>query len=167
MRLVESEDDDDQKYILSLSILNFLKSSSHMHLMYPFMQNKGAIFKKILYYEDVCSSKKVCTIPIDIENTQIGRDVINILETFTGNEAIEPYSDVSCRLMMRIADILMNRHEGPILNIDITLNVQKELVKYQTKFYEDKKKRELKFWVDPPQNFIDALDEDTKKDHER
>lgn len=69
--------------------------------------------------------------------------------------------------MMRVADILMNRHDCPILEITIKMNVQKEMVKYQTKYYVEKKKSELKFWIDPPQSFIEDLEEGVKKEHEK
>lgn len=49
----------------------------------------------------------VKVIPIDIENTEIGKDIDTLLKCVSGVDTIEPYGDVSFRLLARIADVLM------------------------------------------------------------
>ena len=78
---ITDEDEDEEKYALSMSIINFLKASSKAPLMLKYMRQKSAIFKKILISEDMFSSENVCHIPIDIENTYIGRDIPCLMET--------------------------------------------------------------------------------------
>ena len=59
-RVVEHQDDDEEKYTLSLSILNFLKASTHddARPMRKYMrvdEKKKEIFKCILRNEDLYS----------------------------------------------------------------------------------------------------------------
>jgi hypothetical protein len=62
-----------------------------------------------LINEDLYSSKLISKIPIDIENTKISEDVESLIYLLSGdsNSSLHPYSDVSVRVIMRIADILM------------------------------------------------------------
>ena len=120
-RVVEHEDDDVEKYTLSLSILNFLKASTHddartmrKYLVIDKDEKKKEIFKSILRNEDLYSLSQVQTIPIDIESTKLGREMsclVNTLQTKRNSPALEPYSDVSLRVIMRMADLLMYCHE--------------------------------------------------------
>jgi len=52
------------------------------------MRNKSEIFRQILISEDIFSSNMVKTIPIDIENSMLGRDINTMMETITGNDTI-------------------------------------------------------------------------------
>ena len=54
--LQRDEEDDDEKYLLSLSIVNFIKACSHVPEMIPCF-NSGNILKELLWNEDVFSSK--------------------------------------------------------------------------------------------------------------
>jgi len=58
-RITEIDEDDKEKYSLSLSILNFLKASSKAQYMKKYLQNKTHIFKQILMTEDLNSSARV------------------------------------------------------------------------------------------------------------
>ena len=60
--------------------------------------------------EDLYSSLRIKSTAVDIENTFIGREMNTLLETIQGVQTIHPYSDVALRVIMRIADILQNRH---------------------------------------------------------
>jgi hypothetical protein len=84
----DQEDDDREKYALSLSILNFIKASSQAPIMQKYMRNKSEIFRQILISEDIFSSNRVKSIPIDIENSMLGRDINTMMETITGNDTI-------------------------------------------------------------------------------
>ena len=71
-RVVESDEEDQEKYSLSLSILNFIKAASWCDRMKPYMLDKEEIFKQILRNEDLYSSNMIKNIPIGIENTTMG-----------------------------------------------------------------------------------------------
>jgi hypothetical protein len=119
VRVVEEEDEDEEKYSLSLSILNFLKASSNAYYMQPYFRGKQNVqsFCKLLQYEELYSSDKIKTIPIDIENTLLGKDMHSWLEALSGMETVQPFCDVSLRALMRMADILMCRNECKFLTI--------------------------------------------------
>lgn len=106
MRISEIDDDDKEKYSLSLSILNFLKASSKAQYMKKYLKNKHNIFKQILMNEDLKSSARINSIAIDIENTLIGNDMSCLINTIKGVQSIHPYSDVSVRVLMKMADVL-------------------------------------------------------------
>lgn len=127
-RTSEVDDEDYEKYALSLSIINFLKASSETTIMKKFLRNKTSIFKKILINEDLYSSPAITNIPIDIENTFIGRDVTCLMETLQGVTTVNPYCDVSLRIIMRIADALQARHHVQFYKIgQAGKNVSEEL----------------------------------------
>jgi hypothetical protein len=77
-------DDDEEKYALSLSILNFLKAATLAPMMQKYLTNKSDKFKSILYYEDLNSSDTVKSVPIDIENTIIGKDMNCLIDCISG-----------------------------------------------------------------------------------
>ena len=52
------------------------------------MRNKSDIFRQILISEDIFSSDRVKTIPIDVENSMLGRDINTMIETISGNDTI-------------------------------------------------------------------------------
>jgi len=66
----------------------------------------------------------VKSIPIDIENSQYGREITVLLDCFEGNDYIEPYSDVSLRIIIRIADILMFRYPCEPYIVDINDDIE-------------------------------------------
>jgi|APSaa5957512535_1039671.scaffolds.fasta_scaffold273662_1 hypothetical protein len=122
--------DDEEKYALSLSILNFLKACTINPMMKKYLYNKKQIFKSILYNEDTNSSTKVKEVPIDIENTVIGSDMICLIECISGERTIQPYCDVALRLIIRMADVLMYRHECCVYEITDKPDVVSELTIY-------------------------------------
>lgn len=115
---MEIDDEDTEKYTLSLSILNFLKASSDKPMMKMYLRGKNTLFRKILTNEDNFSSKLVKDIPIDIETTMFGREMHTLMECISGVEAVEAYCDVSLRVIMRMADILMYRHSYKMFDIE-------------------------------------------------
>lgn len=116
-RTCEQDDEDEEKYTLSLSIINFLRASSGVDKMTRYMKGKTDVFKKILQNEDRYSSKMIKHIPIDIENTWFGREMHVLKECVYGVDGLEPYSDVSFRVISRMADILMMRHSYKMFEI--------------------------------------------------
>jgi hypothetical protein len=139
MRVVEDEDEDGEKYALSLSIVNFIKASSRCPAMQPYMKNKDTLFRDILINEDLSSSEQVCRIPIDIENSLVGAEMNCLIDTISGQETIQPYSDVSTRVLMKIADVLMCRDEGKFYKIGLSDKVIEGLKEHQEKEYRKKK----------------------------
>jgi hypothetical protein len=131
---------------LSLSILNFLKAASHddaraMRKYLRVDEKKKEIFKTILRNEDLYSLSQVQTTPVDIENTRLGREMsclVNTLQPKRNSPAIEPYSDVSLRVLMRMADVLMYRHECLPFNMEDS-DIAGSLSDHQKKFYKKKK----------------------------
>jgi hypothetical protein len=108
--VVEVEDEDHDKYTLSLSIMNFLKSATQAPLMHKYLKNREKLFKQILLKEASFSSPLIQNIPIDIENSLIGKDMGCLLDTLGGSESLLPYCDTSLRVIMRMGDVLMYRH---------------------------------------------------------
>ena len=74
-------------------------------------------FKQILINEEFHSSDQVKIVPIDIENTFLGREINNLLETIAGVESVCPYSDVSFRVISKIADVLTTDLNCQVFNI--------------------------------------------------
>ena len=52
------------------------------------MQDKDVIFKLILMREDINSSETIKEIPIDIENTKLGRSIQCLIDCISGNDTI-------------------------------------------------------------------------------
>lgn len=101
--------------------------------------------------------------PIDIETTMLGREMHTLIECISGVESVEAYCDVSLRVIMRMADILMYRHTYKVFHIkedgtDGTDDVIDGLMKYAEANYTKKKNKELSFWLDKPPRFMEELD---------
>ena len=69
-------------------------------------KNKGVLFKEILMSEENFSTSKVLTTPVDIENSNLGREMSYLINCLGDKESLTPYSNVSLRVMMRVADVL-------------------------------------------------------------
>lgn len=95
-----------EKYALSISILTFIKSASYSQVMKDKFSNKNVIFKQILMNEENYSTAKVLTTPIDIEYSNLGRDMSTLVDCIGGSVSLTPYCNVSLRVIMRMADVL-------------------------------------------------------------
>lgn len=73
-----------------------------------------------------------------------------MIDCISGVETVEPYCDVSLRVIMRMADILMFRHQYKIYNIEDKEEVIEGLMEFQTKNYKKQKNKELEYWLDMP-----------------
>ena len=82
--------------------------------------------------------------------------LINTLQTKRNSPAIEPFSDVSLRVIMRIADVLMYRHDCVPFNMQDS-DIAKSIVEHQRKYYKKKKQTELRYWVDQHTRYIEDL----------
>jgi len=80
-----------------------------------------------------------------------------LISTISGNETVEPYCDVSLRIIMRIADILMFSHVYKAFDIQSGDEIVDDLVNFQEKIYQDKMKAEESYWIDVPSNFHQGI----------
>lgn len=87
-RINETEEEDEEKYCLSISVLNFIKTCSNVPIMKPYFTGKNQIFKECLVHEELFSSDRINKLPIDIENTHIGRDMNCLLQTLIGIDSV-------------------------------------------------------------------------------
>ena len=135
------------------------------------MRDKADIVKDILISEELYSTWRVTKIPIDIENSMLGREMNTLIPCISGSETIAPYCDVSLRIMMRIADILMFSHVYKAYDIGSGAEeIIEELEEFQTNIYKDKLKQEANYWIDVPNNFHqqildDSLSQELKVQH--
>ena len=99
-------EEQEEKAMLSLSCIYFLKTASENPIVRVYMvdQNALASMKKSLYFEE--QLMKFYPLPINIENTFIGRNMEYLFRCMTGHESLDPRSLVSYRIVSRIADLL-------------------------------------------------------------
>ena len=95
--------------------------------MREYLKDKEEIFKEILKNEDLYSSNKVKTCPIDIENSFMGQNMSVLLAAITGVEAIVPYCDVALRVLMRIADVMMLRDTLPYHELNVAKSAEENI----------------------------------------
>jgi hypothetical protein len=97
-----------------------------------------------------------------------GREIHTLIDCISGVEALEPYSDVSLRVIMRMADILMYRHSYKIFDIkDIAADdVTPGLMDFARTNYTKKKNREMDFWLDKHPRFLEELNEKEEEELE-
>ena len=117
------------------------------------MRNKLDIVKEILISEELYSTWRVTKIPIDIENSMLGREMNTLIPIISGSETVAPYCDVSLRILMRIADILMFSHVYKAYEIGSGDEIVDELTEFQENIYKEKLKQEANYWIDVPSNF--------------
>lgn len=128
--------------------------------MQTFMKNQSKIFKQILINEDKFSTEVIKEIPVDIENTYIGRDISTLIDCFSGIDSISPYSDVSFRVLARIADILMARDSIKSYSIQEEKPTDEVLPIFQSRFYRKMIKQENDFWYDMPPGYHNELNDE-------
>lgn len=117
LQRVSDDTEDSEKYILSMSVLQFLKIVSVGPLGKQ-LKRKNHELRKLLKLEELYSSERIKQVPIDLENTQLGSDVITLMNCLVHqekreSEADDPvvmYCDVSYRILSRVGDLLMNRN---------------------------------------------------------
>lgn len=55
-------------------------------------------------------------VPVEIEDTWMGRNMDVLISSVTGADSIEPYNYVSFRVLQRMADVLMNKVELDVID---------------------------------------------------
>jgi len=165
-RLVDDENEEEEKLVLSLSCLNFLKFASTSADLRRYMENRGDLFQRALYAEFANSSYETSKTPVEIEDTQLGMSMEILAQPINpGQESLEPYNYVAFRVIQRIADVLMNKVEMDLMNPFKQEEGKPEVkvIKRMMDHYKDRlrmrKSMERGFWEDPPQHFIPKLKE--------
>ena len=166
-RSMDLDEEDVEKYCLSLSILNFLKCASLCEPMHEYLQGpqRKAEFKVILKNEEWYSTARVKRIPIDIENSHTGRQMNCLIDCIDGSDSLSPYSDVSLRVIMRMADVLMCKHQCKVFEHDMQADMCGDLIAHAEKLYKKKKRKERAYWIDMPDRYVQDLDEKQKQEH--
>jgi hypothetical protein len=126
-----------QKAMLSLSIVNFLYNCSCFESMKNIFQEPRNSYKlcKILYYEEFFREKSF-SLPVEIEKTKTGSNLMIIFDCMKSESfSLRPYTYVSLRIMIHMADILMGI-PFPICELpenegfnEIIAHLRKEVVK--------------------------------------
>lgn len=110
-RLVKEEEEEREKYILAVSILNFLLFVSKDAVLQVYLE-KHAIshgaFKSILFSEQTFTYNDEFTmIPLLLEDTSIGIKFDNLKSVISqGFQCLSPYNFVSFRILSSIANLL-------------------------------------------------------------
>ena len=137
------------------------------------MRKHWVIFKEILKNENKFSSNQIHTVPIDIENTELGTNMQCLLDTISGNDAISPYKDVSFRVITRMADLLQARsYDQNFIDTNDRETLEKvndedldpedrgikgAIFNCQRETYAKRISLEADFWYDKPQFFFRDL----------
>lgn len=110
--MVEEADEEEEKYTLALSILNFLKHVSKEVKTKDQLKNKGEVLKRILYAEQQHTRDFQFVItPIEIEVTQMGMDFEALRGAIQqGFRQIEPYNYISFRILHQMANLLQQEY---------------------------------------------------------
>ena len=98
-----------QKAMLSLAIVNFLYNLSCFDSIKSIFLEPRNSYKisKILYYEEFFR-EKTFSLPVEIEKTKTGSNLMIIFDSMKSESfSLRPYTYVSLRIMIHMADILM------------------------------------------------------------
>ena len=129
--------------------------------------------RRLLKLEELYSSPLSKQIPIDVEGTQLGRDATALLaalvelpekSTAEVDEPISPYCDMSFRLLSRLADALMQKHECDSHEVDSVATAVEDLFEFQKRLYHKRIVYEKRYFVDKSQYFHARLDKHEKKE---
>lgn len=98
-------------------------------------------------------------VPVDIENTCIGREMSCLIETIQGANSIQPYGDVSFRVIARMADVLMNRNNCHVYKMNSnSREIVDDLIRFQKRIYKHQKQQEKVHWIDIPERFLESFE---------
>lgn len=81
-----------------------------------------------------------------------------LIGTLTGTDSLDPYNNVSFRVLQRMADLLMNRTDLDVIDpFNSRGGVINALKQHYLKKLKDRKKFERSFWEDPIEGFHEKL----------
>lgn len=84
---------------MSLSCLHFLKFASVNADMKKYLLNRHDQFKQALHADETATSYEMSKIPVEVEDTWMGRNMDVLIFSVTGADSIEPYNYVSFRIL--------------------------------------------------------------------
>ena len=107
-RIIEEQEEAEEKLMLSISCLYFLKEASKSDEMSKCMEDDE--FSKY-FYENLLSEQNYTfkeheNIPIELEYTTLGCNLYNLRETLFGSKSLDPWNKVSFRIIQQIANVL-------------------------------------------------------------
>jgi hypothetical protein len=108
-RLTSDEGESEQKLMLSIALNTFLINCSAFENIRKFFSERKITTKicKILNFEETKLNELV-NLPIEVEKTRTGWSMINLHDIFKNEYPLYPYSFVTVRVMIHIADMMMN-----------------------------------------------------------
>jgi len=117
-RTTNDEDETRQKLMLSTCLTVFLINCSTFESIRKFYSERKITTKlfKILHYEETRINEEF-NLPIEVEKTRTGFNFFNLFDCFKMEFPLSPYSYVFLRVMIHMADLLMNI-PYPIYQID-------------------------------------------------
>lgn len=137
---------EELKVALVLSCIYFLKIASNDPNTWGFFAGEKALqcLRLCLFCEEKFMSHY--HIPMDIECTWIGNKIDYLFQCMTGDEAIQPFSLVSFRLISRMADLLTNKPDPDLLVLLKAEDSLKSLKKDVLDGFEKRIKDEIAVW---------------------
>ena len=109
-RRIEDKEEADEKLMLSIACLYFLKAASKSPEMAKKMEDDDLswYFFENIYAEQNFTFVDHQLIPIELEITTLGSTFFNCREALFGSKAIKPWNFISFRVIQQIANILQN-----------------------------------------------------------
>lgn len=127
--------------------------------MCDILKKKQFYLRRLLKLEELYSSPLSKQLPIDIECTQLGRDASALLSALVDrpdnakgekDEPVSPYCDMSFRLLSRLADALMQKHDFESCEVEAVQEAVERMNKFQNAFYQKRIAAEKHFFLDKP-----------------
>lgn len=103
------ENESMQKSIVSRNLVVFLTNCSLYECLSSTFKEQRNILKmqKVLHYEELFVEESY-NLPIEIEKSKSGRNLDNLVNCFNGEFQVTPYTYISLRILIHLADLLMN-----------------------------------------------------------
>ena len=108
-RTTNDDKETEQKLMLSIACVVFLINCSCFESIKKFYADRKIATKihRVLNFEEL-KFNEIMSLPIEIERTRAGWNMINLHECFRNEYPLYPYSYVFMRTIMHIADMMMN-----------------------------------------------------------
>ena len=128
----DSIDEEQEKYTLALSIINFLQFVSEEDQTKHILAKQSKFLKPILMAEqENLGSNMFLKIPIEIETTALGSRLKSLIELLTGPTCLKPYTYISFRVLHAMANLLQFEKAENKMNNYINANkIEAELFIY-------------------------------------
>ena len=91
------------------------------------------------------SSEQINDLSIDIETTHIGSEINCLIEGLSGLETLQPFSNVSLRVIMRMADVLMgklNTYPFDLTSSKLNSQIGTSLINHQKECHKIREEKE-------------------------